>query len=811
MTTSELKAVDGQGLVKIGQPLLRREDDPILRGKARFTDDVPVPGALYMEIFRSPHAHARIRSIDISQAKSSPGVLATLTGAELAADWPGSVPVLITPDPAELLAPTWRPMAVDKVNYVGQAVAVVIAETRAQAVDALEGIVADFEVLPAVVRPEDAVTDEVVIHDELGTNKAYNWALSITPESVDAAFAEAAFTVKQRHIQQRCLPAPMETRAVCAIPDPVREGYTLYSSTQMAHLLRTLLANQLGIAEQQLRVIAPNVGGGFGSKLQIYPEESIALALARRLGRPVRWMEDRSECGVAMIHGRGQVQDIELAADANGKITAVRVNLIGDLGAHCKLFTPGIPVLGGVYYHGCYDVPNYACTVTGVYTNLPPTDAYRGAGRPEATYAIERAVDGLAAKMGLDPAEVRRRNFIPPFEDVHTTICQVPFDSGNYEPALNKALELADYEAIRAEQAKRRAAGSTKHLGVGMASYVEVCGYAPSRLMAAGGGKFSLWGSSVVRFLPTGKVLVTTGSHPHGQGHETSWAQIASDRLGVPFEDIEVLSNDTAVAQYGVLTGGSRSLSVEGAALTVTCDKVIEKARRLAAHLLEADPDDLEFSQGTFSVKGTPGAELSITSLAYTASFEAHRLPDGMEPNLSGETTWDPPNFTFPFGTHVAVVEVDEDTGGVKLLKVAAVDDCGNQLNPVIVEGQVHGGLVQAIGQAMFEHAAYDDDGNPLSASFLDYLVPSAAEVPSFDLASTVTPSPSNPLGTKGIGEAGAIGGAPAVINAIVDALGHLGVTNVVMPASPMTVWRAIREARSSAEAPSSPAKENER
>jgi carbon-monoxide dehydrogenase large subunit len=801
MTVTEMQAVDGKGLVKIGQPLLRREDDPILRGRARFTDDIPIPGALYVEVFRSPHAHARVLSIDTEAAKAAPGVVAVLTGAELAADWPGQVPVLIKPDPAQLLAPSWHPVAVDKVNYVGEPMAVVVAETRAQAVDALESIVAEFDVLPAVVDLEDAVTDRVVIHDELGTNKAYTWDLSITPDSVAAAFAEAAYTVKQRHIQQRLLPAPMETRAVCAVPDPVREGYTVYSSSQMVHLLRTLLANQLGLAEQQLRVVAPNVGGGFGSKLQIYPEESICLTLARRLGRPVRWVETRSECGVAMIHGRGQVQDIEIAADASGKITAVRVEIIGDLGAHCKLFTPGIPVLGGVYYHGCYDVPNYACKVVGVYTNMPPTDAYRGAGRPEATYAIERAVDELATTMGMDPADVRRRNFIPAFENGHSTICQVPFDSGNYEPALNRALELVDYEAIRAEQAKRRAEGSSKHLGVGMASYVEVCGYAPSRLMAAGGGKFSLWGTSVVRFLPTGKVLVTTGSHPHGQGHETSWSQIASDRLGVPYEDIEVLCNDTAIAQYGVLTGGSRSLSVEGAALHITCEKVITKARTLAAHLMEADEGDVEFDAGRFNVKGSPGEGMPIAELAYVAAFQAHLLPEGMEPNLSAETTFDPPNFTFPFGTHVVVLEVDEETGGVELLRVAAVDDCGNQLNPVLVHGQVHGGLVQAIGQALFEHAAYDEDGNPLSASFLNYLVPSAAEVPSFDLDSTVTPSPSNPLGTKGVGEAGAIGGAPAVINAVCDALSHLGIRNVRMPASPMTVWRALQEARTSATA----------
>ncbi len=517
--TPEAQAKDGKGLVKFGQPLLRREDDPILRGRARFTDDVPVPGSLYAEILRSPHAHARIRGVDAAAAKAAPGVVTVLSGLELAGDWPGSVPVLIKPDPAELLAPEWSPMATAKANYVGEPVAVVVAETRAQAIDALKLIDVDYEPLSAVVRLKDAVSDRVVIHEELGTNQAYTWDLSITPETVEAAFAEAAFTVKQRHVQQRLLPAPIETPPG-RDPGPGSRGLhplhlqpdgppPAHPAGQPVGDGGAATARRCAQRRWGLRLQAADLPGG-----EHLPDPRPPARPPGPLGRePLRMRrgdDPRSR----------SLQDIEIAADANGKITAVRVELIGDLGAHCKLFTPGIPVLGGVYYHGCYDVPAYACKVIGVYTNLPPTDAYRGAGRPEATYAIERAVDELALKMGKDPAEIRRINFIPPFEDIHPTVCQVPFDSGNYEPAMNRALELVDYENLRIRQAKQRAAGGTKHLGVGIASYVEVCGYAPSRMMAAGGGKFSLYGNSIVRFLPTGKVIVTTGSHPHGQGHE---------------------------------------------------------------------------------------------------------------------------------------------------------------------------------------------------------------------------------------------------------------------------------------------------
>src|SRR5437764_1128808 len=482
----------------IGRSVLRREDLPVLRGEARYTDDIQVPGTTSLAVLRSPHARARIRSIDTTAAQQAPGVVAVCTGADLEPAWAAPMPLLFVPPMVEMRPAPYGPLATDRVNYVGEPVAVVVAESRAQAVDALELIVVDYEPLEAVVDPEDAYRDRVVIHEELGTNRAYTFPLHLDEAAVDAAFAEAAHTVKQRHIQQRVLPAAMEPRATLVVPDPAGGGYTVYSSTQMVHMLRSLLALTTGVPEQKLRVVATAVGGGFGSKLQIYNEDLFCLALARTLKRPVRWVEERSVNAVATVHGRGQVQDIELAADSEGKITAVRVHLIGDLGAHCRLFSPAIPVIGAAFYHGCYDVRKYSVTITSVYTNLPPTDAYRGAGRPEATYAIERAVDALAAEMGMDPAEIRRRNFIPPFADGHQTVAMVELDSGDYQPALDKALDLAGYEQLRKDQAERRASGSTKHLGIGVASPFEICGYAPSKLMAAGRANFSMWGSSTV-------------------------------------------------------------------------------------------------------------------------------------------------------------------------------------------------------------------------------------------------------------------------------------------------------------------------
>jgi carbon-monoxide dehydrogenase large subunit len=781
----------------VGTRMRRKEDPALLTGEARFTDDLQIPGALHAAFVRSPYAHARIRSIDTAAAAAMPGVVAVFTGEDLASEWAAPMPCAWTVTP-DMKAPAHRPLAVGKACYAGDAVAVVLARSSYEARDAADAVVVDYEPLPAVVDLEEAAADRVVIHEELGTNRSYTWSLVPDPEAVDRAFAEAAHVVRERYVQQRLIPMAMEPRAVAVVPAPHGGEYTVYSATQIPHILKVMLGITTGIPETKLRVITPAVGGGFGSKLNVYAEEICCLALARRMRRPVRWTEERSENALATIQGRGQIQEIELAADADGRVRAVRVKLLADMGAYLQLVTPGVPLLGAFLYHGVYDIPAYAFECTGVFTTLTPTDAYRGAGRPEATYAIERAMDALARKVGVDPAEIRRRNYIRPDQFPYTSAAGLVFDSGNYEAALERALELVGYEGLRKEQADRRATGAVRHLGVGISSYVEMCGMAPSRVLASLNFGAGGWEAATVRALPTGKVEVVTGTTPHGQGHETSWSMIVAERLGIPPDDVEVLWGDTNVSPHGLDTYGSRSLAVGGTAVALACDRVLEKARAIAAHQLEVAEDDLEYVEGQFRVRGTPERAMAFAQVAFEA-FTAHNLPDGMEPNLTATVSWDPPNFTFPFGTHVAVVEVDEETGKVDLVNYVAVDDCGNQINPLIVEGQVHGGVVQGVAQALFEEAVYDADGNLKTATLADYLVPSAAELPDIVTDHTVTPSPTNPLGVKGVGEAGTIGATPAVINAVVDALSHLGVTDIKMPASPQRVWEAIRRAKEGA------------
>ncbi|HWC68987.1 MAG TPA: xanthine dehydrogenase family protein molybdopterin-binding subunit, partial [Acidimicrobiales bacterium] len=725
----------------IGTPLLRKEDPALLTGEARYTNDLNVPGALHLAVLRSPFAHARIASIDVSGALQQPGVVAAYTGADLADAWAAPMPCA-WPVTEDMKNPPHHPLAVGKANYVGDGVAAVLAQTEAQALDALQAIDVQYEPLNAVTDLEDALSDRVVIHDDLGTNTSYTWELKIGQEAVDAAFREggAAFTVKERYIQQRLIPMAMEPRAVVAVPQPFGGDITLYSATQIPHILKIMTAITLGIPEHQVRVVAPAVGGGFGSKLNVYAEELLCMALARKHGVPVRWNEIRAEGAVATIQGRGQIQDIELAADENGKVIALRVRLVGDMGAYLQLVTPGIPLLGAFLYAGVYDLPEaYDFSCTSVFTNLTPTDAYRGAGRPEATYAIERAMDALAAKMGIDPFELRKRNYIRKEQFPYTAFSGLVYDSADHLAAAERAAELAGYEAVRAEQEQRRQAGDTKHLGIGMSSYFEMCGLAPSRVLASLNYGAGGWESATVRVLPTSKVQVVTGSAPHGQGHETAWSQIVAAKLGVSPEDVDVLHSDTAISPIGLDTYGSRSLAVGGIAIDMACDRVIDKARKIAAHQLEAREDDLDFEGGTFSVKGTPDKSVPLAGIAF-AAFTAHDLPEGVEPNLEASCTYDPPNFSWPFGTHIAVVEVDTETGGVDLQRYVAVDDCGVQVNPMIVNGQVHGGVVQGIAQALWEEAVYDDDGNLRNPTLLDYMVPSAAEVPSFELDSTVTP-----------------------------------------------------------------------
>jgi carbon-monoxide dehydrogenase large subunit len=778
----------------LGSRRLRREDPSLLTGEARFVDDLQVPGALWVGAVRSPHANARITGIDLEAARGAPGVRAVYTGDDLASTWAAPLPCA-WPVTEDMRNPTHLPVATGEAKYAGDIVAVVLADSRRAAADAVDLVQVDYEPLPAVVDLAEAAEDRALVHPDLGTNVSYVWDLMPDEAAVDAAFENAAHVVKERYVQQRLIPAAMEPRGVVAVPEAFGGNLTLYSSTQIPHILKVMLAVTTGLPEHKIRVVAPSVGGGFGSKLNVYAEEVLCAALAAKLGVPVRWTESRVEAAQSTIQGRGQIQDIELAADADGRITAVRVRLIADMGAYLQLVTPGIPLLGAFLYHGVYDIPAYSFRCTGVFTNLPPTDAYRGAGRPEATYAIERAIDTLGRDLGIGPVEIRRRNYIPTDKFPYSSAAGLVFDSGDYEPTLRRALELARYDERRAEQERRRAEGSTTHLGIGISTYVEMCGLAPSRVLASLRYSAGGWEAATVRILPTCKVQVVTGTAPHGQGHETSWSMIVADRLGISPDDVEVLHSDTAIAPLGMDTYGSRSLSVGGTAVHLATERVVEKATKIAAHMLEAAEDDLELVDGSFRVKGTPTRQVALADIAF-AAFTAHDLPDGVEPNLEAQVTWDPPNFTFPFGTHVAVVEVDETTGAVRLLDYVGVDDCGNQVNPLIVEGQLHGGILQGVAQALWEEASYDADGQLRSASLADYLVPSAAEAPTFTLDHTVTPSPTNPLGVKGIGEAGTIGSASTVINAIVDALAPLGVRDIAMPASPERVWATIDAAR---------------
>ena len=782
-----------------GSRRLRREDPALLTGEARFVDDLQLPGALWLGVVRSTEAHAAIAGIDASAALRIDGVQEVLTGADLAPLWGGAALPCAWPVTDDMHNPPHLPVATGEAKYAGDAVAVVLADSRYAAADGAAAVVVDYEPKQAAIDLAAAAEpNSPLVHESLGTNASYTWELTPDPAAIEKAFAEAEHVIEERFVQQRLIPAAMEPRGVAAVPSPAGGELTLYSATQIPHILKVMTAVTLGIGENKLRVVAPAVGGGFGSKLNVYAEEIICSALALRKGVPVRWTESRSEAALATIQGRGQVQDIALAADADGKVQAVKARLLADMGAYLQLVTPGIPLLGAFLYHGCYDIPHYSFVCTGVFTNKTPTDAYRGAGRPEATYAIERAMDSLAAAVGLSPEEVRARNFIKADAFPYTSCAGLQFDSGDYHAVLNRAAALADLDARRAEQARRRTAQSPRQLGIGFSSYVEMCGLAPSRVLASLNYGAGGWEAATVRVLPTAKVQVVTGATPHGQGHETAWSMIVADRLGIDPDDVEVLHSDTAVSPTGMDTYGSRSLAVGGTAIYMATERVLDKARAIAAHRLEASPDDLEYADGAFRVRGTPASSVAFGEIAF-AAFTAHDLPDGMEPNLEAHATYDPPNFTFPNGTHIAVVEVDTETGAVEVIDYAAVDDCGRQVNPLIVEGQVHGGILQGAAQALYEDAVYTDDGQLATASLVDYLVPSAAEAPRYRLDSHVSPSPTNPMGVKGIGEAGTIAATPAVINAIVDALRPLGVTDVEMPASPQTVWRAIEAARARA------------
>jgi aerobic carbon-monoxide dehydrogenase large subunit len=772
---------------ELGRGRLRKEDARLVTGQTNWTDNIVLPGLLHMAFLRSPHAHAKITRVDVGPARNQPGVIAAFSGADFGEEQ-GSLPCA-WPVTSDIVIPAHPPMATDEVRYVGEAVAVVIARNRYEAADALEAIEVDYEPLPPVLDIRTALDEDSPKVHEAG-NKSFTWPFG--NGDIDAAFSGAPVVLERTYRQQRLIPCAMEPRAVVAA-DTGGE-VTLWSATQIPHVLRVMLALVTGIPEQNIRVVAPDVGGGFGSKLQVTAEEVLAVLVARKLGRPVKWTESRSEGNMTVHHGRDQWQRIRIAADADGRIRGLDVDLLADMGAYLMLVTPGIPLLGAFMYNAIYKMDALAFKCTGVFSTKMPTDAYRGAGRPEATFAIERTMDELAAELGLDPLELRERNWIKHEEFPYTTIAGLTYDSGNYEAATAKAKELFGYDELRQEQAERNARNDPVRLGIGISTFTEMCGLAPSRVLGSLSYGAGGWESASIRMLPTGKVEVVTGSSAHGQGHETAWSQIVSDQLGVPFEDIRVLHGDTQVAPRGMDTYGSRSLAVGGMALVGACDKVVDKARVIAAGMIEAAADDLEWTPGRFSVRGDPDKSVTIGEIAL-AAFAAHNLPDGVEPSLDSDHTYDPDNFSFPHGTHLCATEVDTETGMVTIRSYVAVDDVGKVVNPLIVEGQVHGGIAQGIAQALYEEAVYDDAGNLLTTTLADYLVPSAADLPSYVTSRTESPS-DNRLGVKGVGEAGTIASTPAVVNAVVDALRPLGVRDVTMPCSPERVWRAIQDAR---------------
>ncbi|MFC5815600.1 xanthine dehydrogenase family protein molybdopterin-binding subunit [Nonomuraea harbinensis] len=774
-------------MTEVGKARRRKEDARLLTGRTRWTDNLQQPGMLHVAFLRSPMAHARITGVDVSAARELPGVVAVFAGQDVAGEQ-GSLPCA-WPVSDDIVIPEHPPMAVTEVRYTGEIVACVVATDRFKAADALEAIEVDYEPLPPVIDLETALSPDSPKVHETG-NQAFS--VKITSGDLDAAFRDAPVVIDRTYVQQRLIGAAMEPRAVLVSTDG--DTFTMWTSTQIPHVLRVMLAMVTGVPEHQLRVIAPDVGGGFGTKLQVTAEEVLCLLLCRKLGKPVKWAESRTEGNLAVHQGRGQLQHIRLAADSDGRIRGLQVDLLADMGAYLMLVTPGVPMLGATMFNGIYKMDAYEFACKGVFTTKMPTDAYRGAGRPEATFAIERIMDELAAELRLDPIEVRRRNWIKHEEFPYTTIAGLTYDSGNYEAATDKALQLFGYDKLRAEQADRRDRGDPVQLGIGVSTFTEMCGLAPSRMLGEANYGAGGWEHASVRMLPTGKVEVVTGTSPHGQGHVTSWSQIAADALGVPFEDVTVVHGDTAISHKGMDTYGSRSLVVGGVAVLQACEKVREKARKLAAHLLECSPDDLDFADGAFKVKGTD-SQTTIQELAL-AAFAAHNLPEGAEARLDSDATFDPVNYSFPHGTHLTAVEVDTETGHVKIRSYVAVDDVGKVVNPLIVEGQVHGGIAQGIGQALYEEAVYDAEGNLLTATLADYLLPSAADLPDFVTDRTETPATSNPLGAKGVGEAGTIASTPAVVNAIVDALRPHGVRDVPMPCTPERVWRALEGGR---------------
>jgi len=791
----------------VGQRIKRTEDPRLIKGLAHYVDDIRLPDTLHVCFVRSIYAHARINSIDTSAALAAPGVVAVYTGKDIAGKL-GPVPCASAlPD---LKVPDFRALAGDKVLFVGHPIAAVVATDRYAARDAVDLVMVDYEDLPAVVDVEEAAKGGTVIHENFADNIAYK--MTAGEGDIDASLGAADRVVKQRILHSRLAPIAMEPRGVLARYFPGEEELTVWSSTQIPHLLRTQLALMIGFPENKLRVITPEVGGGFGSKLNVYGEEALLGWISVQLGKPVKWIETRRENIQATIHGRGQVGYIEIGFKNDGTITGLRYNVFADLGAYHQLLTPAIPTLTGLMLSGAYKIPAIQINITACFTNKMATDAYRGAGRPEATYVVERGMDLVAAELGIDAAEIRRRNFPAANEFPFHTATGLDYDSGNYEAALDKAQQIIGYAKLREEQKKARDEG--RLIGIGVSTYVEICALGPSAAMPAGG-----WESATVRIEPTGKVTVLTGASPHGQGQETSFAQIAADELGVDLQDVTVIHGDTGIVQYGIGTFGSRATAVGGTAVLIAIQKLKEKAQKIAAHMLKADASRLSFEGGRYSLPAASAAavgssdpvvpvgeapagalpepetegrtSLTIQEIALAAHI-AKDIPPDTEPGLSATYFFEPKNFTFPFGTHIAVVEVDRDTGDIKFQRYVAVDDCGKVINPLLVDGQVHGGIVQSIGQALYEEVVYDEQGQLVTGTLMDYALPRASHIPNFELDRTETPSPVNPLGVKGVGEAGTIGATPAIVGAVVDALAPFGVKHLDMPIRPESVWKII-------------------
>jgi len=775
----------------LGSSIKRREDPSLVRGKRQYTDDLKVPGMLHAAIVRSPHAHAKITNIDTSAALAAEGVEAAYTAVDVAESGiPGVIPCgWLLPD---LKMPTHPILAGDTVHFVGDAVAVVVAKDRYLARDAADLVVVDYEPLDAVTNPADAAVDGVVqIHEEAVNNIAFDFEIGDSA-AVEEAFGRATHTASLDLRNQRLIPNAIEPRAALADFDSTTGKLTLHMTTQNPHVHRLLMhLASIGLPEHKMRIIAPEIGGGFGSKIMHYVDEAITSFCSMQLGRPVKWAATRSESNLTDAHGRDHVTTAAIALDADHKVIGLKVDTHAAMGAYLSTFAPSIPTyLYATLMSGQYDIPAIYCHVIGTFTNTCPVDAYRGAGRPEATFVVERLMDLAAEEAGIDPTELRRKNFVQPDQFPYQTQVALEYDSGNYEPALDRALEMVGYEDFRSEQKRRRDAGENP-IGIGFSTYIEACGLAPSKLAGELGAQAGLWESAEVRVHPTGSVTVYTGSSSHGQGHETTFAQIVAEKLGIDVDAVEVIHGDTDLVQFGMGTYGSRSAAVGGSAIWNSVDKIIAKGRKIAAHLLEADVDDVIFEDSRFSIKGSPDSKLELAEVSMMA-YLAHNYPEDLEPGLMATTFYDPANFTYPFGAHVAMIEVDQETGQVKLQRYVAVDDVGNVINPMIVDGQIHGGVAQGIGQALWEEAVFDDGGQLLTGTLMDYALPRAHNLVSYELDRTTTPCPHNPLGVKGVGEAGAIASPPAVVNAVVDALKPYGVRHLDMPLTPEKVWNAM-------------------